>query len=102
MNQDLRDAMKARDLKKVSALRTIMAVLDNAEAVAIDPATQPKVPTTERHEVPRKQLSEAAIHQLLQQEITSREQTRAQLARLGRREEAEALASEIALLAAYL
>lgn len=102
MSQDLRTAMKSRDKVAVSLLRTLMAALDNAEAVAVDLATLPKVPTTERHEVPRKELTSDDVQQLLERELAERQRVHGEYAALGLADEAKRLQTEIELIAVYL
>jgi uncharacterized protein len=102
MSQDLRAAMKSRDQVAASLLRTLMATLDNAEAVAVDHLTLPKVPTTERHEVPRKELTRDEIQQLLERELAERQRAHGEYTALGLATEAQRLQSEIELIAVYL
>ncbi|HRW10953.1 MAG TPA: GatB/YqeY domain-containing protein [Caldilineaceae bacterium] len=102
MSQDLRMAMKNRDKVAVALLRTLMATLDNAEAVAVDHATLPKVPTTERHEVPRKELTSDDVQQLLERELAERQRAHGEYVALGLAAEAERLQTEIELISDYL
>jgi len=102
MSQDLRTAMKNRDKVTVSLLRTLMATLDNAEAVAVDLSTLPKVPTTERHEVPRKELTSAEVRQLLERELAERQRAHGEYVALGLADEAKRLQTEIELITAYV
>ena len=102
LSQDLRTAMKTRDKVAVSLLRTLMATLDNAEAVAVDHASLPKVPTTERHEVPRKELTSDEIRQLLARELAERQRAHSEYVTLGLGNEAERLQTEIEWIATYL
>lgn len=102
ISQDLRTAMKNRDKVAVSLLRTLMATLDNAEAVAVDHATLPKVPTTERYEVARKELTPDDIQQLLERELADRQRTRNEYVALGLTDEVTRLETEIELITRYL
>ncbi len=102
LSGELRVAMKAREKQTVVLLRTLMATLDNAEAVTVDLATLPKVATTERHEVPRKLLSEDEIRALLQREIAERRHNCAEYEALGLPEKATQLQQEAELIASYL
>ena len=102
MSQDLRTAMKSRNKAAVSLLRTLMATLDNAEAVAVDHATLPKVPTTDRYEAARKELTADEVQQLLEQELADRQRTQEEFEALGLADEVERLQIEIDLIAAYL
>ncbi|MCB0099617.1 MAG: GatB/YqeY domain-containing protein [Caldilineaceae bacterium] len=102
LSQDLRTAMKTRDKVAVSLLRTLMATLDNAEAVAVDHASLPKVPTTERHEVPRKELTSDEIRQLLGRELAERQRAHDEYLALGLADEVTRLETEIELITHYL
>ncbi len=102
MSNDLRAAMKKRDKAAVSLLRTLMAALDNAEAVTVDLSTLPKVATTERYEVPRKELTSAEVQQLLERELAERQRAHAGYVALGLDDEATRMQTEIELVASYL
>jgi uncharacterized protein YqeY len=102
LSQDLRAAMKDRNKVAVSLLRTLMATLDNAEAVAVDHLTLPKVPTTERHEVPRKELTSDEVQQLLEREVAERQRAHGEYIALGLASEAQRLQTEVELIAVYL
>lgn len=102
MSQDLRTSMKNRDKVAVSLLRTLMAALDNAEAVAVDHASLPKVPTTERYEVPRKELTDDEVRQLLEEELAERRRAHSNYMALQVASEVERLQQEIDILVTYL
>lgn len=102
MSQDLRTAMKSRDKIAVSLLRTLMATLDNAEAIAVDHAILPKIPTTERYEVARKELTPGEIQQLLEREVAERQRAHSEYLALGLTDEVTRLETEIELITRYL
>jgi uncharacterized protein YqeY len=102
LSNDLRTAMKNRDKVAVALLRSLMATLDNAEAVAVDLSALPKVPTTERYEVARKVLTPDEVRQLLEQELADRQRAHDEYTTLGLADEAERLQAETQLIASYL
>lgn len=83
---DLIAAMKAKEALDVSALRSLLARISNAEAV---PAAQTTIETTSRiagagsgvgsTEAPRKQLSITEIREIIQDEIQEMQAARQQL-----------------------
>ena len=99
MRADLRTAMKARDTATVTALRTLLAALDNAEAVPLDEAAQPSIGQT--NDVPRRTLNEGEMRAVLQREAAERRKTIEQYERLGRSSEADRLRTELDVIAAY-
>lgn len=100
MQADLRAATKARARERMTTLRTLLAAIDNAEAVPLDEFQQLGIdqPT----EAPRKYLSEEDIRQLLQREAQARQVVSAEYERLGKEAEAARLRDEVALIAGYL
>ncbi|MCX6049433.1 MAG: GatB/YqeY domain-containing protein [Chloroflexi bacterium] len=104
MKADLLRAMKERQSATVSTLRSVLAAIDNAEAVPVkDERTVPVEPVLDqRHEVPRKILSADNIHQIVQQELDERRAASLVYAKLGKTEEADRLQHEVNLLSAYL
>ncbi|MBX3014038.1 MAG: GatB/YqeY domain-containing protein [Caldilineaceae bacterium] len=103
MKADLTRAMKARQSETVATLRSVLAAIDNAEAVPVETPTQPIEPIAgQRHEVPRKVLSLDDIRQMVQKELDERRAASATYAQLGQSAEAERLATAADLLAGYL
>ncbi|MEZ4730992.1 MAG: hypothetical protein R3E79_28055 [Caldilineaceae bacterium] len=103
MKADLLQAMKARQHATVATLRSVLAVIDNAEAVPVDEPTVPVEPVVgKRNEVPRKVLSVDDIRQIVQKEMDERHAASVQYARLGLQAEAERLQTAAALIATYL
>jgi uncharacterized protein len=113
MREDLRNAlptaMRARDKIAVSALRSALAALDNAEAVAGETPTE----TSSAHvagavvglgaaEVARRELSAADIAAVLEQEIAERLDAADQAVHHGQHEHAERLRAEAQILQPYL
>jgi uncharacterized protein YqeY len=85
MRQALPEAMRARDKAAVSALRSTLAALDNAEAVLVD-ATATHGPAIEQSptgagatEAPRRELSEHETATLVRAEADERLEAAAQL-----------------------
>ena len=103
MKTDLSAAMKARELEAVAALRSVLAAIDNAEAVPADQSTGLVKPVLgQRNEVPRKALSVDDIRQIVQHEADERRAASAKYADLGLDAEAERLARAAELIASYL
>ncbi len=106
----LTTALKTRDTDAVSALRTAIAAIDNAQAV---PASVPSPTTASAHvagaasgagstEAPRRHLGRGEPHDILRAQIAehAREADRYQM--LGREETAERLRRQARTLNAYL
>lgn len=104
MKVDLIQAMKVRQSATIATLRSVLAAIDNAEAVAVSTAsTLPVEPVLgKRHEVPRKLLSADDIRQIIQNEMDERQANSLKYAALGRKAEAERLQTAAALIASYL
>ena len=96
---DLLRAMKERDRATTMTLRSLLAAIDNAEAVEVAAAP---IPTLGRsNDVPRKLLTEEDVRQILHEEAGARRAAMADYQRLGHKEAAAALHAEIALIARY-
>ena len=99
---DLKAAMQARAADEVRLLRTLIAALDNAEAVSVEAG-----PYTFRAlgdpsgEVPRRELDDEAVDRLLAAEIEARLAAADDYERHGETGEAERLRSEAGLVARY-
>lgn len=109
MRADLGVAMKARNSRAISALRTAIAAIDNAESVDSTAATAP----ASTHiagatiglgtaEVPRRSLSPAQVHAILRAQIDDRSAEADRYETLGQIEAAEGLRGEAQIVAAYL
>ncbi|AKC39453.1 response regulator receiver protein [Mycolicibacterium phlei] len=109
MRADLSVAMKTRDSLAVSALRTAIAAIDNAESV--DGATQTVQNNTHiasaasglgSAEAARKVLSPADVRAILHAQIEDRATEAARYDVLGQAEAAAQLREEAAIIAGYL
>ena len=97
---DLLRAMKARQMKVVSTLRSTLAEIDNAEAVEVDTSVVPLVGRS--NDVPRKILTEAEIRAILQREADQITMALADYERRGRVEKTAELQAAWDLLMGYL
>lgn len=103
MKADLTQAMKARQRATVATLRSVLAAIDNAEAIPVNEPAFPVEPVLgQRHEAPRKLLSAEDIRQIVQKESDERQAASAKYATLGLQDEAERLQAAATLLATYL
>ena len=101
-------AMKARDEPTVAALRSALAALDNAEAVAPPPA--PALPGViagavaglGAGEAARLELTEDRVAEIVGAEVADRRAAAADYARAGRDERAARLTAEADALAGFL
>jgi uncharacterized protein len=101
-------AMKARDRTAVSALRSTLSAIDNAEAVD-RPAGADRGLAIEQSavgvgamEVARRELTDDDVERIVRAEIDEREEAAAGYARSGRTEQAEKLRAEAAVLTSLL
>jgi uncharacterized protein YqeY len=101
-------ALKARDRLTVAVLRSTLAALDNAEAVA-GPAPDGSSLAIERTplgagaaEVPRRVLTEEQVERLVRAEIAEREAAALDYERAGRTDRAQQLRGEAEVLSAHL
>ena len=109
MRRDLRTAMKTREPAIVSALRTTLAALDNAEAVEVPPedgalggpvaGARAGVGSTE---VARRTVSMDEVLGVLEEQITDRLAAADQYEALNRWSEAERLRQEANVIRGYL
>lgn len=111
LRADLTAAMRARDASKVRVLRTVLAAIDNAEAVPADasgPATSGESPIAGAAsgvgatEAARRELTAGDIAALVRAERDERVAAAAELAAVGAVEQAAELRAEAALLDPYL
>jgi uncharacterized protein YqeY len=103
----LREAMKARDKAAVSALRTTLGAIDDAEAVDAAAAGLTEVDDARiagsvgglgAAEVARATVDDTAARAIVEREIAERRDAAADYDRLDRPEQAEALRAEAAAL----
>ncbi len=99
---DLTDGMKRRSRPEVATLRTLLAAIQNAEAVADD--TDDNLPAVGAHasDQPRRRLSPSDIDDILKSEVSERLTTIAQYQDLGVDDRIDALRDEIAIVSRYL
>lgn len=104
LRADLKVAMQARASGEVRLLRTLIAALDNAEAVPGGNLVEKYVPRSfgdASGEVARLVLDDEAVELLLADEIESRMAAADDYERLGETGEAARLREEAALIARY-
>ena len=110
LRRDLTAAMKARDSDAVAVLRTAIAAIDNAEAVA---APRAAPPATSAHiagaraglgaaEAPRRQLTGDEIHAILRGQLAEFSREADRYADHGQHAAAERLRDQASLLSRYL
>jgi uncharacterized protein YqeY len=111
LGQALRAALRSRDQAAIAALRSALAAIANAEAV--DAGARPAAVTGSEHfagaaaglgaaEVARKELTDAAVREVVRAEIAGRAAAAGQYRRGGHAERADRLAAEITVLEAAL
>ncbi len=100
LKTDLKTAFKARQSHAVTALRSVLGEIDNAEAIALDDTMGPVV--GKFNERPRKQLTEAQIQDILRADAETIRVSLAEYQLLGKTEEAAQLQAEWEVLAKYL
>jgi uncharacterized protein YqeY len=99
---DLKAAMQARAADEVRVLRTLIAALDNAEAVAVEGKPDPfRKLGDPSGEVPRRELDVSDVEALLQLEVESRLSAAADYERHGRGDDAAKLRGEAELVGRY-
>ena len=101
LRADLKAAMQAKAASEVRLLRTLIAALDNAEAVPGESQYVPRAFGDPGAEVARLQLDDEAICLLLTAEIEARLEAAADYQRHGQDAEAQRLRDEAGLIARY-
>ena len=103
----LHPAMRARDAAAVSALRSAIAAIGNAEAVPVD--TVPAAGAVEHARVghgaadaARRELSEVEVREVVEGEVASRVAAADHLDEVGRPDEAARLRTEVDVLRRHL
>ena len=121
MRRGLVDAMKARDQQAVAALRSMLARIDNAEAVDADavdadglddepalysgeghPAVAGRVLGVGAADVDRRVLTPEEMAAIVRDDVEEREIAAEVLVRVGRPDQAERLRAQAKLLTTYL
>lgn len=111
LSQALRDALRGRDQVATSALRSALAAIANAEAVAA--SAQPAPAQGSEHfagaaaglgatEAARKELTESDVREIVLAEIADRDTAVRQYARGGHADRADRLRAEITVLRGVL
>ena len=93
MRAELKEAMRARDTNTRDALRTVLAAIENAEAVPLQLGVT---------EVPRRQLTGADVAGIVRAEIDRLDDAAAEMAAHGQQERAEDLRKQAATLRGYV
>ena len=101
LRADLKAAMRARASDEVRLLRTLIAALDNAEAVPGETGYVPRAFGDPGAEVARRELDGEAVGGLLGSEIDTRLVAAADYERHGAMDEAGRLRREVELIARY-
>ena len=100
LHRALTGALKARDTASISALRSALGAIGNAEAVAPEPAQAPGTDSAHvagavaglgASEAPRRTLTEGEVDGIVRGEVTEREAAAEQYERGGRGTEAARL-----------
>lgn len=100
VNGDLLLAMKAKDPIAISALRSLLAALDNATAVPASAVTAPVF--GHNGDVPRKVLSDTDCQNIISAEVGARSVAVEEYSRLGREDDAARLRAEQAVVERYV
>jgi uncharacterized protein YqeY len=101
LRADLMAALQARAADEVRVLRTLIAALDNAEAVPGDYTALPRAFGDPSGEVARRELDAGAVEALLASEVEARLAAASDYERHGRTDEAARLRDEAAFVARY-
>jgi uncharacterized protein YqeY len=99
LKADLREAMRSGDSDAVAVLRTMVSALDNAGAVESDAPSWP--PSDGPVEVPRRELTDSDVQELLAREITDLRSSAEGYRQVGAQDEAGRLDAQAALLERY-
>ncbi|MBB5808776.1 uncharacterized protein YqeY [Saccharothrix ecbatanensis] len=108
---DLKAALKGRDVVAVTALRSALAAIDNAEAVPTDHPSAAAQGSEHfagaasglgAAEAERRHLTEADLRSIVENEIGERSVAAAEYDRLGRTDLADRLRAEAEVLSRYL
>lgn len=100
LSTDLRHALKARNAVAVSALRSLLAALDNASAVPVIGAHAPTIGRA--GDVPRRQITEDDCEAILRREADALSAAASEYERLGRPEESARNRAELAVVFRYV
>jgi uncharacterized protein len=104
LQRELRAALKGHDPVRAGVARGVLSALDNASAVAVperSSASAALLAGRGNAEVPRRELTEPQIEELLAGEARERQRTRDLLEQHARPEALERVREELELLAGY-
>jgi uncharacterized protein YqeY len=101
LRTDLKAAMRERQAGKVAVIRTLIAAIDNAEAVPIDGLEERLRQREAIGEVARRELDAAALDAVLAKESDTRLAAAEDYDRHGRNDDAARLRQEAELVARY-
>jgi uncharacterized protein YqeY len=101
LRTDLKTAMRERDMRHASLIRTLIAAIDNAEAVPIDAMAARIRAREDVGEVPRREIDASTLDEILDREVASRLAAAEDYERHGRDEDAARLRGEAELIAPY-
>jgi uncharacterized protein YqeY len=99
LKADLTSALKARQTSTAMTLRTLLAAIDNAEAVPLSAAPAPI--NGRSHDVPRKVLGALDIQAILAQEAAECRRALGDYRQLGQGEAADAMRAALTLIETY-
>ena len=104
LRADLRVSMRARHALDTRVIRTLLAALDNAEAVSIEAARSGSRQRFPGHsaEVARRDLADADVQALLREEVDSRLRAADDLDGYRQHDRAAALRAEAAIARGYV
>jgi uncharacterized protein len=107
MRDDLKAALKARDRVAISAIRSALAAIDNAEAVATDHrpfggAIESSPIGVGATEAQRRDLTDADLRSVINNEVRERSTAADEYEQLGRTDHANQLRAEAEILRRYL
>jgi uncharacterized protein YqeY len=101
LRTDLKAAMRERQAGKVAVIRTLIAAIDNAEAVPVDGLEERLRQREDIGEVARRELDASALDAVLSKESDTRLAAAQDYARHGRNDDAARLRREAELIARY-
>lgn len=105
LRDDLRRAMKDRDIAAVSAIRSALAAIANAEAVAVpdhDPTVEPMGVVGLARDVPRRALDAEEVVAIVRRDVDERRAALPSYERHGDPARVERMRAELRVLARYV
>lgn len=100
MRDDLKIAMRQREKWKAETLRSLLAAIENAEAVTVVEPVEPSIGKT--NDVPRRELSDDELVAIVRREHDERMAARDLYRQLDQEALAHQLEQEAGVIAAYL